>query len=133
MPHADMKILVVDDFSTMRRIVKNVLKQLGFTNVVEAENGNQALAVLQKGDVNFVISDWNMPQMDGFELLSAVRSTDNMKDMPFLMVTAEAEKDKIVQAVKAGVSNYIVKPFTPETMKEKLDKIFEKIDAEKKG
>jgi two-component system, chemotaxis family, chemotaxis protein CheY len=133
MPHADMKFLVVDDFSTMRRIVKNVLKQLGYTNVVEAENGNQALTALQKGDVEFVISDWNMPQMDGFELLSAVRRTESLKHMPFLMVTAEAEQDKVVQAVKAGVSNYIVKPFTPETMKEKLDKIFEKTDAGKNG
>lgn len=119
-----MKILVVDDFSTMRRIVKNVLKQLGYTNIEEAENGEQALGMLQGGGFEFVVSDWNMPVMDGLQLLTSVRGDPSIKDTPFLMVTAEAEKDKVVAAVKAGVNNYIVKPFTTETMKEKLDKIF---------
>jgi two-component system chemotaxis response regulator CheY len=127
MPDYKMKILVVDDFSTMRRIVKNVLKQLGFENIEEAEDGAQAYSKLKTKGFGFVISDWNMPNMDGLALLKSVRSDPELKDMPFLMVTAEAEKDKVVEAIKAGVNNYIVKPFTAEVLKEKMDKIFEKL------
>jgi two-component system chemotaxis response regulator CheY len=119
-----MKILTVDDFSTMRRIIKNLLRQLGYTNIVEAEDGRKALDQLKKGKVDLVISDWNMPNMDGLDLLKAIRSDDNLKDIPVLMVTAEAIKEKIVDAVKLGVNNYIVKPFTAETLKEKIEKIF---------
>jgi two-component system chemotaxis response regulator CheY len=126
MTDAAMKILVVDDFSTMRRIVKNCLKQLGYTNIEEAENGDQAFSRMQSGDIQFIVSDWNMPVMDGLALLAKVRGDDALKDTPFLMVTAEAEQDKVVAAIKAGVNNYIVKPFTPETMREKIDKIFQK-------
>jgi len=122
----NMKVLVVDDFATMRRIVKNVLKQIGFTKIVEADDGSTALAVLKKDEVGLIISDWNMPKVSGLDLLKTVRSDESMKDMPFLMVTAEAQKDSVVQAVQAGVSNYIVKPFTPEAIKEKLEQIFKK-------
>ncbi len=119
-----MRILIVDDFATMRRIVKNILKQLGFENIVEADDGKAALRVLESQHVDFIISDWNMPNMTGLELLKAVRSNEKFKDIPFLMVTAEALKENIVAAVKAGVSNYIVKPFTAETLREKIEKIF---------
>lgn len=122
-----MKILVVDDFPTMRRIVKNILKQLGFENIEEAEDGAQAYSKLKSGGFGFVVSDWNMPNMDGLSFLKAVRSDPELKDTPFLMVTAEAEKNKVIEAIKAGVSNYIVKPFTAEILKEKMDRIFEKI------
>ena len=124
-----MKILVVDDFSTMRRIVKNLLRQLGFENIDEAEDGAQAYSKLQNGDYGFVVSDWNMPNMDGLELLKKVRSDPELKDIPVLMVTAEAEKDKVITAIQAGVNNYVVKPFTGEILKEKMDKIFEKINT----
>ena len=127
MPDPKMHILVVDDFSTMRRIVKNVLKQLGFENIEEAEDGAQALAKLKAGSYGFVVSDWNMPNMDGLELLKAVRADANLKATPILMVTAEAEKEKVIQAIQAGVNNYIVKPFTAEVFKEKMDKVFEKL------
>ncbi|MEW6439856.1 MAG: chemotaxis response regulator CheY [bacterium] len=129
MPDRNMKILVVDDFSTMRRIVKNVLKQLGYNNIEEAENGEQAYNLMQAGAFEFVVSDWNMPVMDGLQLLTKVRAHPGLKDMPFLMVTAESEKEKVIAAVKAGVNNYIVKPFTSETMREKMDKIFQKLEA----
>lgn len=119
-----MKILVVDDFSTMRRIIKNILKQIGFTNVDEAENGQVALSKLLDGDYDFVVSDWNMPEMSGIELLKSVRSNETIKDLPFLMVTAEAKKENVVEAVKAGVNNYIVKPFTADTLQGKISKIF---------
>ncbi len=119
-----MKILVVDDFSTMRRIIKNILKQIGFANVDEAENGQVALSKIADGNYDFVISDWNMPEMNGIELLKSVRANETTKDLPFLMVTAEAKKDNVVEAVKAGVNNYIVKPFTAETLQEKISKIF---------
>ena len=120
-----MKILVVDDFSTMRRIIKNILKQIGFTNVDEAENGQAALAKIgDGGNYDFVISDWNMPEMTGIELLRQVRANEATKDLPFLMVTAEAKKENVVEAVKAGVNNYIVKPFTAEVLQEKISKIF---------
>ncbi len=123
-----MKILCVDDFSTMRRIVKNILKQLGYVNIEEAEDGVQAYSKLKSGAFGFLVSDWNMPNMDGLELLKKVRSDPALKNLPFLMVTAEAEKEKVIEAIKAGVSNYIVKPFTAEVLKEKMDKIFEKLN-----
>ncbi|WP_447972139.1 chemotaxis response regulator CheY [Nitrospira sp. Kam-Ns4a] len=120
----NMKIMVVDDMSTMRRIVKNILKQLGFANVEEAENGQEALAKMRADRFNFVVSDWNMPVMSGIELLRAIRADGELKDIPVLMVTAEAQKENIIEAVQAGVSNYIVKPFTAETLQEKMNKIF---------
>jgi two-component system, chemotaxis family, chemotaxis protein CheY len=119
----NLKILVVDDFATMRKVIRNLLKQGGFENVVEAEDGVAALKVLQSQKVDFVISDWNMPNMSGLELLKAVRGDGELKELPFLMVTAEALKDNVVAAVKAGVSNYIVKPFTAEVLTEKIEKI----------
>ncbi len=125
----NMKILVVDDFSTMRRIVKNVLKQIGFEKLEEAEDGAQAYSKLQNGNFDFVVSDWNMPNLDGMGLLKKIRSDEKLKDLPVLMVTAEAEKEKVVEAIKAGVNNYIVKPFTAEVLKEKMDKIFEKLNS----
>jgi len=121
-----MKILVVDDFSTMRRIVKNILRQLEFTHIVEADDGSTGLEILQKEKIDMVVSDWNMPKMTGLELLKAVRADDALKDIPFLMVTAEAQQENIIEAVKAGVSNYIVKPFTAETLGEKIEQIFNK-------
>ena len=120
----DMRVLVVDDFSTMRRIIKNILRQLGFTNVVEADDGTTAWDILNKDKIEFIISDWNMPQMTGIELLRKVRGSEEFGDLPFLMVTAEAQQENIIEAVQAKVSNYIVKPFTAETMKQKIDKIF---------
>jgi two-component system chemotaxis response regulator CheY len=127
MPDLNMKILVVDDFSTMRRIVKNILKQIGYENIEEAEDGAQAYAKLKEGGFGFVITDWNMPNMDGLEFLKKTRSDPELKDTPVLMVTAEAEKEKVVAAIQAGVNNYIVKPFTAEVLKEKMDKILEKL------
>lgn len=126
-----MKILVVDDFSTMRRIVKNLLKQLGFENIDEAEDGAQAYTKMKEGGYGFVVTDWNMPNMDGLDLLKKVRSDPAIKDTPMLMVTAEAEKEKVITAIQAGVNNYIVKPFTGEVLKEKMDKIFERLAAKK--
>ncbi|MCX7166473.1 MAG: chemotaxis response regulator CheY [Rhodocyclales bacterium] len=122
-----LKFLVVDDFSTMRRIVRNLLKELGFTNVEEAEDGAVALTKLREGGFEFVVSDWNMPNMDGLTLLQNVRADSQLKTLPFLMITAEAKKENITAAVQAGASNYIVKPFTAATLQEKLDKIFEKM------
>lgn len=121
-----IKVLVVDDFPTMRRIIKNLLKQIGFENIDEAENGEDALRKLKGGDYGLVVSDWNMPVMEGIELLRKVRSDPQLKEIPFLMVTAEAEKEKVIEAIKAGVDNYIVKPFTGEVLKEKLEKIAQK-------
>ncbi|GAC15872.1 chemotaxis response regulator CheY [Aliiglaciecola lipolytica] len=123
----NMKILVVDDFSTMRRIIKNLLKDLGFTSIQEADDGNTALPMLQQGDFDFVVTDWNMPGMQGIDLLRAIRADDNLKHLPVLMVTAEAKKEQIVAAAQAGVNGYVVKPFTAATLKEKLDKIFERL------
>lgn len=120
----DMRVLVVDDFSTMRRIIKNILRQLGFNNVVEADDGTTAWDVLNKDKIEFIISDWNMPQMTGIELLRKVRGSEEFADIPFLMVTAEAQQENIIEAVQAKVSNYIVKPFTADVMKQKIDKIF---------
>jgi len=119
-----MKILVVDDFATMRRIVKNILKQIGFTNISEADDGVTALEAMSKTQFDLVISDWNMPKMTGIELLKKVRSTPEFKDLPFLMVTAEAQKQNVIEAVQAGVSNYVVKPFTADAISDNLNKIF---------
>jgi len=120
----NIKILVVDDMSTMRRIVKNIMKQLGFANVEEAENGEEALIKLRADSFGFIISDWNMPVMTGIELLRAVRADEKLKTIPLLMVTAEAQKENLIEAIQAGVSNYIVKPFTAEVLQEKMNKIF---------
>jgi len=119
-----MRVLVVDDFSTMRKIIKNILRQLGFTNIVEADDGSTAWEVLNKDNIEFIVSDWNMPIMSGIELLRKVRGSEEYADIPFLMVTAEAQQENIIEAVQAKVSNYIVKPFTPETLGQKIDKIF---------
>ncbi|WP_435408363.1 chemotaxis response regulator CheY [Pleionea litopenaei] len=124
-----MKILIVDDFSTMRRIVKNLLRDLGFTNTAEADDGQTALPMLQSGDFDFLVTDWNMPGMQGIDLLKNVRADPALKDLPVLMVTAEAKREQIVEAAQAGVNGYIVKPFTAGTLKEKIDKIFERIDG----
>lgn len=121
-----MSILIVDDFSTMRQIVKKSLYSLGFTNVTEATDGHDALHKLESGEFNFVISDWNMPNMMGIDLLKAVRSHEKLKSMPFLMVTAEANRDNIIEAAKAGVSQYIVKPFTVDALEQKITAIFNK-------
>ncbi len=119
-----IKVLIVDDFATMRRIVKGVLKQLGFNNIIEAEDGNAALEELRKEKIGLIVSDWNMPNMSGLDLLKAVRGNEQFKSIPFIMVTAEGQKENVIEAVKSGVSNYIVKPFTPETFNEKLQKVF---------
>ncbi|MFS2224813.1 chemotaxis response regulator CheY [Pantoea sp. B65] len=123
----NMRFLVVDDFNTMRRIVRNLLKELGFNNVEEAEDGADALNKLRAGVFDFVISDWNMPNMDGLELLQTIRADSAMGKLPVLMVTAEAKKENIVAAAQAGASGYVVKPFTAATLEEKLGKIFEKL------
>lgn len=123
----NIKILVVDDFATMRKVIRNLLKQVGYENIVEAEDGVIALRVLKSQKIDLVISDWNMPNMTGLELLKAVRADEELKSSPFLMVTAEALQDNVIAAVKAGVSNYIVKPFTAEVLNEKITKILEKI------
>lgn len=123
-----MKILIVDDFSTMRRIVKNLLRELGFNNTQEADDGSSALPILQKGSFDFVITDWNMPGMHGVDLLKAIRSDEKLQHIPVLMVTAEAKRDQIILAVESGVNGYVVKPFTATTLKEKLEKIFERIN-----
>lgn len=120
----NMRVLVVDDFSTMRKIIKNILRQLGFNNIVEADDGSTAWEVLNKDNIDFIVSDWNMPTMSGIELLRKVRGSEEYSDIPFLMVTAEAQQENIIEAVQAKVSNYIVKPFTPETLGQKIDKIF---------
>lgn len=120
-----IKILIVDDFATMRRILKNILKQLGFNNITEADDGTTALEELAKNSFDLIISDWNMPKMTGIELLKKVRSDPASKDIPFLMVTAEAQKQNVIEAVQAGVSNYVVKPFTAESISEKLEKIID--------
>ncbi|NEX20133.1 chemotaxis protein CheY [Thiorhodococcus mannitoliphagus] len=125
-----MKILIVDDFSTMRRIIKNLLRELGFNNTNEADDGSTALPMLKNGGFDFLVTDWNMPNMEGIELLKAVRADPMLKSLPVLMVTAEAKRDQIVEAAQAGVNGYIVKPFTAETLKEKIDKIFERLEAQ---
>ncbi|WP_425470008.1 chemotaxis response regulator CheY [Saccharospirillum alexandrii] len=124
-----MKILVVDDFSTMRRIVKNLLRDLGFSNTHEADDGNTAWPMLQNGDFDFVVTDWNMPGMTGIDLLKKIRADERLKGTPVLMVTAEAKRDQIVAAAQAGVNGYVVKPFTAAALKEKIEKIFERVDG----
>jgi two-component system chemotaxis response regulator CheY len=122
----NIKILIVDDFATMRKVIRNLLKQGGYDNIVEAEDGVMALSELKANKIDFIISDWNMPNMTGFELLKAVRADGDLSKTPFLMVTAEALKDNVVQAVKAGVDNYIVKPFTADILSEKITEILAK-------
>lgn len=124
-----MKILIVDDFPTMRRIIKNLLKDLGFENVDEAEDGAMGLEKLRNGNFDFVVSDWNMPNLDGLEMLKAIRADPNLSKLPVLMVTAEAKKENIIAAAQAGANGYVVKPFTAATLEEKLNKIFEKLGA----
>jgi len=124
----DMKILIVDDFSTMRRIIKNLLRDLGFTNTQEADDGTTALPMLRAGDFDFLVTDWNMPGMTGIELLKHVRADAKLVSLPVLMVTAEAKRDQIVEAAQAGVNGYVVKPFTAQVLKEKIEKIFERVD-----
>ncbi len=123
----DIKILVVDDFSTMRRIIKNLLRDLGFTNVIEADDGKTALPILQQGGIQFLVTDWNMPGMTGIDLVRTVRADPNLSGIPILMVTAEAKREQIIAAAQAGVNGYVVKPFTAAVLKEKIDKIFERI------
>jgi two-component system, chemotaxis family, chemotaxis protein CheY len=118
-----LKILIVDDFATMRKVIRNILKQIGYENIVEAEDGAIGLRVLKSQKIDLVVCDWNMPNMTGLELLKAVRADGDLKETPFLMVTAEALQENVVAAVKAGVSNYIVKPFTAETLNDKIQKI----------
>ncbi len=125
----NMKILIVDDFSTMRRIIKNLLRDLGFTNTAEADDGATALPMLQSGSFDFLVTDWNMPIMSGLDLLREVRADDKLKHLPVLMVTAEAKRDQIITAAQAGVNGYVVKPFTAETLKDKIEKIFERVNG----
>ena len=125
----NMKILVVDDFSTMRRIIKNLLRDLGFTNTQEADDGNTALPILQSGGIDFLVTDWNMPGMTGLDLLKAVRKDPKLVSLPVLMVTAESKREQIIEAAQAGVNGYVVKPFTAATLEEKIDKIFERLES----
>ncbi len=123
----NIKILIVDDFSTMRRIIKNLLRDLGFNNTFEADDGNTALPMLKNGDYDFVVTDWNMPGMQGIDLLKEIRKDESLCHIPVLMVTAEAKREQIIEAAQSGVNGYIIKPFTAATLKEKLEKIFERI------
>jgi len=125
----EMNILVVDDFSTMRRIVKNLLTELGFSNIQEADDGKTALPILEQGGVDFLVTDWNMPGMPGIDLLKAVRANSKISSMPVLMVTAESQREQIMEAAQAGVNGYVVKPFTAETLKEKIDKVFARLES----
>ncbi|MGY2290187.1 chemotaxis response regulator CheY [Pseudomonas sp. SDO528_S397] len=122
-----MKILIVDDFSTMRRIIKNLLRDLGFTNTIEADDGLTAIPILNSGSVDFLVTDWNMPGMTGIDLLRHVRADEKLRNLPVLMVTAEAKREQIIEAAQAGVNGYVVKPFTALALKEKIEKIFERI------
>jgi len=125
----NMRILIVDDFSTMRRIIKNLLNDLGYINTAEADDGSTALTALAQGSFDFVVTDWNMPGMTGIELLKAIRADDRFKTLPVLMVTAEAKREQIIEAAQNGVNGYIIKPFTAQTLEEKLGKIFERLGA----
>ena len=125
----NIKILVVDDFSTMRRIVKNLLGDLGFFNITEAEDGNSALVELRKAKFDLVVTDWNMPGMAGIDLLRAIRADEDFKKIPVLMVTAESKREQIIEAAQAGVNGYVIKPFTAGTLSDKLAKIFERVGA----
>ena len=122
-----MKILIVDDFSTMRRIIKNLLRDLGFTNTVEADDGITAIPILNTGSIDFLVTDWNMPGMTGIDLLRPGRADEKLRSLPVLMVTAEAKREQIIEAAQAGVNGYVVKPFTALALKEKIEKIFERI------
>ena len=122
-----MKILIVDDFSTMRRIIKNLLRDLGFTNTVEADDGITAIPIRNSGSIDFLVTDWNMPGMTGIDLLRHVRADEKLRSLPVLMVTAEAKREQIIEAAQAGVNGYVVKPFTALALKEKIEKIFERI------
>ncbi len=124
MPPKETRFLIVDDMSTMRKIIRTILNQLGYTSVDEAENGKEALAKLKVGNYQFVLMDWNMPEMDGFEALKAIRADEKLKDIPVIMVTAEAKKENVLMAIQAGANNYVVKPFTPEVLKEKIEKVW---------
>jgi two-component system chemotaxis response regulator CheY len=123
----NMKILIVDDFSTMRRIIKNLWRDLGFTNTVEADVGLTAIPILNSGSIDFLVTDWNMPGMTGIDLLRHVRADEKLRSLPVLMVTAEAKREQIIEAAQAGVNGYVVKPFTALALKEKIEKIFERI------
>jgi two-component system chemotaxis response regulator CheY len=125
----DIKILVVDDFSTMRRIIKNLLRDLGFQNITEADDGKTALPILKQGGIEFLVTDWNMPGMTGIELIGEVRKDPNLAHIPILMVTAEAKREQIIAAAQAGVNGYVVKPFTATVLKEKIEKIFERLEG----
>ncbi len=127
MPPKETRFLIVDDMSTMRKIIRTILNQLGYTNVDEAENGKEALAKLRVGNYQFVLMDWNMPEMDGLETLKNMRADEKLKDIPVIMVTAEAKKENVLMAIQAGANNYIVKPFTPEVLKEKIEKVWSAI------
>ena len=128
MPDSKLKFLVVDDFSTMRRIVRNLLKELGFPNVDEAEDGASALAKLKRDPFDFVVSDWNMPNMSGIDLLRAIRGDARLKHLPVLLVTAEARKENIIEAAQEGANGFVVKPFTAATLEEKLNKVFKRMN-----
>ncbi len=125
----NIKILVVDDFSTMRRIVRNLLTELGFSQIAEADDGNTAWPMLKAGDFRFVVTDWNMPGMQGIDLVRAIRADERLADLPVLMITAEGRREQIIEAAQAGVNGYIVKPFTAQTLKEKMERIFERLGA----
>ena len=125
-----MKVLVVDDFATMRKIVRNILKQIGFEDITEAEDGNAALRILKSDKIGLVVTDWNMPNMSGLELLQEIRKNSQTSNLPVLMVTAEGLKENVMEAVKAGVNNYVVKPFTAEVLQEKIETIFKKLASD---
>jgi len=125
----DIRILVVDDFSTMRRIIKNLLRDLGFQNITEADDGKTALPILKQGGIEFLVTDWNMPGMTGIELIAEVRKDPNLAHIPILMVTAEAKREQIIAAAQAGVNGYVVKPFTATVLKQKIEKIFERLES----
>ena len=125
----NMNILVVDDFSTMRRIVKNLLVEIGFSNIEEADDGKTALPILENGGIDFLVTDWNMPGMAGIDLLKAVRANPALSSLPVLMVTAEAKREQIMEAAEAGVNGYVVKPFTADTLQEKVDKVFARLES----
>lgn len=128
MTRHNIRILVVDDFSTMRRIIRGILRELGFNNIIEADDGVTAWPLIEKGDFDLIVTDWNMPKMSGYELLCKIRASEQFSALPVLMVTAETKREQIITAAKAGVNGYIIKPFTTESLKEKIDKIFERID-----
>jgi len=124
-----MNVLVVDDFATMRKIIKNLLHELGFTNITEADDGTTALPMLKKYEFDFLVTDWIMPRMQGIDLVKEIRKDPNLSSLPVLMVTAEAKREHIVEAAKAGVNGYVVKPFTTQLLKKKIDMIFDRLEA----